>query len=84
MFSPIDPTNPASTERELDVRGAVPVGLSGRLVGLGSDGVVHSFCIHSGRVTYAARTLSRMRLSKMSSLSKAPSSCMAKTARSSS
>jgi carotenoid cleavage dioxygenase-like enzyme len=57
MPSPIDPTNPPATEDDLDVRGTVPLGLSGRLVGIGRDGFVHSFHLHRGRVSYLARSI---------------------------
>jgi len=57
MPSPIDPTDPPSTDDDLDVRGAVPPGLSGRLVGIGRDGVVHSFHFDRGRVSYLARRI---------------------------
>ena len=55
MHSPIDPTNPTVAEDDLDVSGALPRGLSGRLVGIGRDGFVHSFHLHRGRVSYLAR-----------------------------
>jgi carotenoid cleavage dioxygenase-like enzyme len=55
MTSPTEPSNPPS--QDLDVRGALPLGLSGHLVGLGRDGVVH--CVHfdRGRVSYLARSI---------------------------
>jgi carotenoid cleavage dioxygenase-like enzyme len=57
MPSPIDPTNPPSTERDLDVRGTLPLALTGRLVGIGRDGFVHSFNFDIGRVSYLARSV---------------------------
>lgn len=57
MTSPIDPTNQSLPHAPLDVVGAVPVDLAGRLVGIGRDGVVHSFRFHRGRVAYAAHDL---------------------------
>ena len=55
MPSPIDPTNPPTMHDDLAVRGAVPLGLSGRLVGIGRDGFVHSLQFDRGRVSYLAR-----------------------------
>ena len=46
---------PPSTDADLDVRGAVPSGLSGRLTGVGGDALVHSLTLHGGRVSYRAR-----------------------------
>jgi carotenoid cleavage dioxygenase-like enzyme len=57
MPSPIDPTNPPSTEDDLDVRGALPLALAGRLVGIGRDGFVHSFHFDRGQVSYLARRI---------------------------
>ena len=57
MPSPFDPTNPPPTDATLDVRGALPLGLSGRLVGIGPDGVVHSFRFHMGRVSHLVRSI---------------------------
>jgi carotenoid cleavage dioxygenase-like enzyme len=57
MPSPFDPTNPALTDATLDVRGDFPLGLSGRLLGIGTDGVVHSFRFHMGRVSYLVRNI---------------------------
>lgn len=57
MPSPIDPTNLPSTHDDLVVRGAVPLGLSGRLVGIGRDGFVHSLQFDSGRVSSLARNI---------------------------
>jgi carotenoid cleavage dioxygenase-like enzyme len=36
------------------VRGALPPALSGRIVGIGTDGAVHSIDLHAGRATYTA------------------------------
>lgn len=55
MPSPTDPSNPPPLDIDLDVRGAVPPGLSGRLVGIGRDGVVHSVQVRGGRVSYRGR-----------------------------
>ena len=55
MPSPIDPTNPPSTEEDLDVRGSLPLALAGRLVAIGRDGLNHSFHLHGGRVSHIAR-----------------------------
>ena len=57
MPSPIDPTNPPSRPDDLATRGAVPLGLSGRLVGIGRDGFVHSLHFDGGRVSYLARNI---------------------------
>ena len=57
MPSPIDPTNPPSLHDDLAVRGAVPLGLSGRLVGIGSDGFVHSLHFDGGRVSHLERNI---------------------------
>lgn len=57
MPSPSDPTNPPSVHDDLAIRGAVPFGLSGRLVGIGPDGVVHSFRFNMGRVSHFVRTI---------------------------
>jgi carotenoid cleavage dioxygenase-like enzyme len=54
MPSPIDPTNLPVTEVDLDVDGALPLGLSGRLVGIARDGVLHSLHFQRGRVSYLA------------------------------
>ena len=55
MPSPIDPTTPPPRHDDLAIRGAVPLGLSGRLVGIGRDGFVHSLHLDGGRVSYLAR-----------------------------
>jgi carotenoid cleavage dioxygenase-like enzyme len=55
MPSPIDPSNPLQPVADLDVRGAVPLGLSGRLVGVDRDCVVHSVLVRDGRVSYSGR-----------------------------
>lgn len=52
MPSPTDPSNPPQRDADLDLRGAVPPGLSGRLVGIDRDGVVHSVLVGDGRVSY--------------------------------
>lgn len=52
MPSPTDPSNPHVHDVDLDVRGAIPAGLSGRLVGIDRDGVVHAVQVHGGRATY--------------------------------
>lgn len=52
MPSPTDPSNPPPHDVNLNVRGAVPPGLSGRLVGIDRDGVVHSVQVREGRVSY--------------------------------
>jgi carotenoid cleavage dioxygenase-like enzyme len=52
MPSPLDPTNSVSTDRNLDVRGALPLGLSGRLVAIGDDGIIRCFRFHRGGVSY--------------------------------
>ena len=57
MTSPIDPTNPPSTETDLEVIGAIPHALAGRLVGIGRDGVVRSFRFDRGRVSYRVRSI---------------------------
>ncbi len=54
---PTDPTNPRSTARDLDVSGTLPPALSGGLVAIGRDGVVHSFDLHRGHVTHLARSI---------------------------
>jgi carotenoid cleavage dioxygenase-like enzyme len=55
MPSPTDPSNPPPPDADLDVRGAIPSGLSGRLVGVDRDGVVHSVLVGDGRVSYSGR-----------------------------
>lgn len=57
MPSPIDPTTPPSMHEDLAVRGEVSLGLSGRLVGIGRDGFVHSLHFDRGRVSYLARNV---------------------------
>lgn len=56
MPSPTDPSNQLPYDADLDVRGAVPSGLSGHFVGIARD-AVHSFQVHSGRVSYLARSI---------------------------
>lgn len=48
MPPPIDPTEPT----DLAVSGTLPEGLSGHLIGVGRDGVVHSFHVARGRVSH--------------------------------
>jgi carotenoid cleavage dioxygenase-like enzyme len=55
MPSPTDSSNPPSHAVDLEVRGAIPQGLSGRLVGIGRDGTVHSVQVRGGRVSYHGR-----------------------------
>lgn len=55
MPSPTDPSNSPPFDADLDVRGVVPPGLSGRLVGIGPDGIVHSVLVGDGRVAYSGR-----------------------------
>lgn len=55
MSSPTDPPNLPLHGTNLDVRGAVPPGLSGRLVGIGRDGVVHSVLVGDGQLSYSGR-----------------------------
>ena len=55
MPSPTDSSNPPSHTVDLEARGAIPQGLSGRLVGIGRDGTVHSVQVHGGRVSYRGR-----------------------------
>ncbi len=57
MLLPIDPTNTPSSNDALDVRGALPLALAGRLVGIGGDGLVHDFHFDRGRVSYLARSI---------------------------
>ncbi|MEP7114026.1 MAG: carotenoid oxygenase family protein [Ilumatobacteraceae bacterium] len=55
MPSPTDSPNLPPKAADLDVRGAVPAGLSGRLVGIGRDGVLHVVQVDEGRVSYRVR-----------------------------
>jgi carotenoid cleavage dioxygenase-like enzyme len=57
MPSPIDPMNHPAKQDDLHVCGALPLGLSGRLVGIGRDGLVHSLHFCRGRVSYLARSI---------------------------
>jgi carotenoid cleavage dioxygenase len=57
MASPTDPPNPPLRDIELDVCGTLPAGLSGRLVAIGSDDVVHSVHVRAGRASYRNRHL---------------------------
>jgi carotenoid cleavage dioxygenase-like enzyme len=54
MPSSAAPPSQPSHEIELEIRGALPPQLSGRLIGIDPDGYVHSFLLHGGRATYAA------------------------------
>ncbi|MDP1794149.1 MAG: carotenoid oxygenase family protein [Acidimicrobiales bacterium] len=54
MPSPTEPSIPLPTDLDLVVRGTVPPGLSGRLVGIGRDGVVHTVHLHGARASYRA------------------------------
>ena len=55
MPSPTDSSKRPPRDADLDVRGAVPPGLAGRLVGIDGDGVVHSVLVGDGRVSYSCR-----------------------------
>lgn len=55
MSSQTSLSNPPLHDTDLDVRGAIPAGLSGRLVGIGRDGVVHSVLVGNGRMSYSGR-----------------------------
>jgi carotenoid cleavage dioxygenase-like enzyme len=57
MPSPTDRSNPSPLDADLDVCGAIPAGLSGRLVAPGPDGVIHSVLIGEGRASYSGRRL---------------------------
>lgn len=57
MPLPTDRTNPAPEAFDLEISGKVPVGLSGHLIGVGRDGVVHSFRFHNGHVAYRANNV---------------------------
>ncbi len=57
MPSPTDPSNPSPPDADLDVCGTVPSGLSGRLVVLDPDGVIHSVLIGDGHASYSGRRL---------------------------
>ena len=57
MPSPIDPTNLPLTEVDLDIHGALPPGLSGHLATIDRDSFIHSFHLHSGRVSYLGRSI---------------------------
>jgi carotenoid cleavage dioxygenase-like enzyme len=57
MPSTTDRSNPPPLDADLDVCGAVPPGLSGRLVALDPDGVIHSVLIGDGRASYSGRRL---------------------------
>ena len=55
MPLPTDSSNPPSHTVDLEARGAIPQALSGRLVGIGRDGTVHSVQVHRSRVSYRGR-----------------------------
>jgi 8'-apo-carotenoid 13,14-cleaving dioxygenase len=55
MPAPTDPSIPPSHDVDIDVRGTMPRALSGRMLGIGRDGVVHSMQLATGRVTYRCR-----------------------------
>ena len=55
MPSPIDRSNSSPLDADLDVCGAIPHELSGRLVALDPDGVIHSVLIGDGRASYRGR-----------------------------
>jgi len=57
MPSSLGPTNPLPPELDLDVRGALPPALAGRLVGVGHDGIVHSLRLRSGQVSCSAHSI---------------------------
>ena len=57
MPSPTDRSNPSPLDADLDVCGTVPPGLSGRLVALDPNGVIHSVLIGDGRASYSGRRL---------------------------
>ncbi len=57
MPSPTDRSNPSPLDVDLEVCGTVPPGLSGRLVALDPDGVIHSVLIGDGRASYSGRRL---------------------------
>ena len=57
MPSPTIPANLPPHDADLAVRGSVPAGMSGRLVGIGRDGVVHSVQVREGRMSYRSRGL---------------------------
>jgi carotenoid cleavage dioxygenase-like enzyme len=54
MPSPTVSSNPPPFV-DLDVRGAIPPALTGRLDAIGSDGTVHEIQLHRGRATYRRR-----------------------------
>src|SRR6476620_6343623 len=51
MSSPLDPTTPSPEDGDLAINGTIPPRLSGRMLGIGLDGVVHSFLVADGRVS---------------------------------
>lgn len=54
MPSPTDPSISPSHDVDIEVRGTVPPELSGRMLGIGRDGVVHAVQIRAGRLSYRA------------------------------
>lgn len=54
MPSPTEPSIPPPYDVDLVVRGTLPPGLSGRLVGIGRDGVVHTVQLQGDRASYGA------------------------------
>lgn len=57
MPSATDPTNPPDADVELQVRGAVPPRLAGRVLGIDRHGVVHAIAVRRGGLTYSHRRL---------------------------
>ncbi len=57
MPSPTDGSNPSPPHADLDVCGDLPPGLSGRLVALDPDRVIHSVLLGHGRASYSGRRL---------------------------
>jgi carotenoid cleavage dioxygenase-like enzyme len=57
MPSPTEPSTPSQRDADLDVLGAFPPGLAGRVVGIDPDGVIHSVLIGDGRASYSGRRL---------------------------
>jgi hypothetical protein len=57
MPSPTDRSNPSPPDADLHVCGVIPPGLSGRLVALEPDSVIHSVLIDDGRASYSIRRL---------------------------
>src|SRR4051794_37065293 len=55
MHSPTDPSNRPPLTVDLEVSGAIPNGLSGRLMGIGRDGTLHSVQINARQVSHSVR-----------------------------